>query len=73
MKENYTMQELNLTPAEMKLLFLVLVILLVKSLKRKSYLRLDLEPKNDDEKKTAPEPYQTRYGAYIQSQGRYYN
>lgn len=65
--------ELNLTPTEMIILFAILLLLLVKLLQHRSYFKLDLEPKNDNEKKTTSEPYQARYGAYIQSQGRYYN
>lgn len=67
------MTELNLTPTEMIILFAILLLLLIKLLQHRSYFKLDLKPKNDDEKKTTSEPYQARYGAYIQSQGRYYN
>lgn len=69
-------QELNLTPAEMKLLFLVLVILLVKLWRHKSYFKLDIEPKEPTHAQPVaktPELHNANYGAYIQSQGRYYN
>ena len=69
-------QELNLTPAEMKLLFLVLVILLVKLWRHKSYFKLDIEPKEPTHTQPVaktPELRNANYGAYIQSQGRYYN
>nr|WP_317334451.1 hypothetical protein [Streptococcus orisratti] len=67
------MTELNLTPTEMIILFAILLLLLIKLLQHKSYFQLDIEPKNTHEGKDTRPLTNANYGAYIQSQGRYYN
>lgn len=66
------MQELNLTPAELKFLCVVLLLLLIKIWRKPSYLTIDSVPEQIRDKDTdcLTNP---NYGAYIQSQGKYYN
>lgn len=65
-------EELNFSPTETKVLLVVLIVLLVKYLRRGHYVQIDLKPTETPQKdeRTA---LQARYGAYIQSQGKYYN
>lgn len=67
------MNELNLTPTELKIFLTVIVFALVRLLRHKSYFQLDIEPKTDTVTDKPPHNVGTRYGAYIQSQGKYYN
>ena len=63
------MQELNLTPMQYLLTLLALLLLMVILSHFKSYIAIDLPD-------IKPEPKQTGnplYGAYMQSQGKYYN
>lgn len=63
------MQELNLTPMQYLITLLALLLLMVILSHFKSYTVIDIE--EDDQ--TLVRPVSTRYGAYIQSQGNYYN
>ncbi|OHY29959.1 hypothetical protein BI362_06500 [Streptococcus parauberis] len=63
------MQELNLTPMQYLLTLLAMLLLMVILSHFKSYSVIDLPD-------IEPEPKQTGnplYGAYLQSQGNYYN
>lgn len=63
------MQELNLTPMQYLITLLVLLLLMVILSHFKSYTAIELPD-------IEPEPMPTGnplYGAYIQSQGNYYN
>lgn len=69
-------EELNLSPNEMKILFLVLIVFLVKLLRHKSrraFITIDSESKEQRQEKETNTALKARYGAYIQSHGRYYN
>lgn len=63
------MQELNLTPMQYLITFLILLLLMVILSHFKSYTVIDIE--EDDQ--TLVRPVSMRYGAYIQAQGNYYN
>ena len=62
-------QEINLPIPLMLLLLVAMIILLIIVAKKKATITIELPPeiKQDD---TA---LRERYGAYIQSQGKYYN
>ena len=63
------MQELNLTPIQYLITLLALLLLMVILSHFKSYIAIELP-------ELEPEPKQTGnplYGAYLQSQGNYYN
>lgn len=63
------MQELNLTPTQTLILFIVLGLLGFLLSRSKSLIDIDLP-----EDTQAPKPRQNaNYGAYIQSQNHYYN
>lgn len=63
------MQELNLTPMQYLITLLGLLLLMVILSHFKSHTVIEI--KYDDQ--TLARPVSTRYGAYIQSQGKYYN
>lgn len=63
------MQELNLTPMQYLITFLVLLLLMVILSHFKSYTAIDL-PELEPEPKPTSNPL---YGAYLQSQSNYYN
>lgn len=63
------MQELNLTPIQYLGTLLALLLLMVILSHFKSYTAIDL-PELEPEPKPTGNPL---YGAYIQSQGNYYN
>lgn len=63
------MQELNLTPIQYLGTLLVLLLLMVILSHFKSYTAIDL-PELEPEPKPTGNPL---YGAYMQSQGNYYN
>lgn len=66
--------ELNLSANQFIILAIILTLALTILWLKKSYFQLDIEPKTDtvtDNK--PPRNLGTRYGAYIQSQGKYYN
>ncbi|VEF94006.1 phage protein [Streptococcus pseudoporcinus] len=63
------MQELNLTPMEYLITLLALLLLMVILSRFKSHTVVYIE----DDNHTQIRPVGTRYGAYIQSQGNYYN
>lgn len=63
------MQELNLTPMQYLITLLVLLLLMVILSHFKSHTVIDI----DEDIQTPTRPLSTRYGAYIQSQGNYYN
>ncbi|MGT2933652.1 hypothetical protein [Streptococcus catagoni] len=61
--------ELNLTPAQAIIMVILLIVLSAILSHFKSYTVIEIE----DDKQTPVRPVSTRYGAYIQSQGRYFN
>lgn len=63
------MQELNLTPMQYLITVLVLLLLMVILSHFKSHTAIDL-PELGQEPRPTGNPL---YGAYIQSQGNYYN
>lgn len=65
-------EELNLNNWQMVLLLAVMLVLsyAIAKIKPKNSF---IEFKNKTECNSSPSPLQERYGAYIQSQGRYYN
>ena len=65
--------ELNLSATQFFILVTVLSIALTVLWLKKSYFQLDIEPKTDTVTDKPPRNLGTRYGAYIQSQGKYYN
>lgn len=65
--------ELNLSATQFFILVTVLSIALTVLWFKKSYFQLDIEPKTDTVTDNTTRNVGTRYGAYIQSQGKYYN
>lgn len=65
--------ELNLSATQFFILVTVLSIALTVLWLKKSYFQLDIEPKTDTVTGNTTRNVGTRYGAYIQSQGKYYN
>ncbi|MTB56351.1 hypothetical protein [Streptococcus uberis] len=63
------MQELNLTIGQLLVLFPLLILLLLITLSKHSYIEIDLP---DIEQRTNKE-INPNYGAYIQAQSKYYN
>lgn len=64
--------ELNLSASQFIVLAIILMLALTVLWLKKSYFQLDIEPKTDTVTGTTRN-VGTRYGAYIQSQGKYYN
>ncbi|EPT8105479.1 TPA: hypothetical protein ACJOZE_000886 [Streptococcus pyogenes] len=62
-------QELNLTTGQLLVLLPLLILLLLITLRKHSYLEIDLP---DIEQRTN-KGINPNYGAYIQSQNHYYN
>ena len=65
--------ELNLSATQFFILVTVLSIALTVLWLKTSYFQLDIEPKTDSVTDNTTRNVGTRYGAYIQSQGKYYN
>ena len=65
--------ELNLSATQFFILVTVLSIALTALWLKKSYFQLDIEPKTDTVTDNTTRNVGTRYGAYIQSRGNYYN
>lgn len=65
--------ELNLSATQFIILVTVLSIALTVLWLKKSYFQLDIEPKTDTVTDNTTRNVGTRYGAYIQSQGKYNN
>ena len=65
--------ELNLSASQFIILAIVLSIAVTVLWLKKSYFQLDIEPKTDTVTGNTTRNVGTRYGAYIQSQGKYYN
>lgn len=63
------LNELNLTIGQMLVLLPLLILLLLITLRKPSYLEIDL-PDIEPEPRPTGNPY---YGAYLQSQSNYYN
>lgn len=63
------MQELNLTTDQLLVLLPLLILLLLITLRKHSYLEIDLP---DIEQRTNKE-INPNYGAYIQAQSKYHN
>lgn len=62
-------QEINLPIPLMLLLLVAMIILLIIVSKKKATITIELPPEIKQDDTTLRE----RYGAYIQSQGKYYN
>jgi len=65
--------ELNLSASEFIILAIILSLAVTVLWLKKSYFQLDIEPKADTVTDNTTRNVGTRYGAYIQSQGNYYN
>ena len=65
--------ELNLSATQFFILVTVLSIALTVLWLKKSYFQLDIEHKTDTVTDNTTRNVGTRYGAYIQSQGKYNN
>lgn len=61
--------ELNLSASEFIILAIILTLAVTVLWLKKSYFQLDIELVTDNTTRNVG----TRYGAYIQSQGNYYN
>lgn len=66
------MQELDLTPTQALIFFIVLIGLTIYEWRKISRITYDLELKKSEEEETQP-AYLERYGAYIQLSGKRYN
>lgn len=65
--------ELNLSASQFIVLAIILMLALTVLWLKKSYFQLDIEPKADTVTDNTTRNVGARYGAYIQSQGNYYN
>lgn len=65
--------ELNLSATQFIILVIVLTLALAALWFKKGYFQLDIEPKADTVTDNTTRNVGTRYGAYIQSQGKYNN
>ena len=65
--------ELNLSASQSIVLAIILMLALTVLWFKKSYFQLDIEPKTDSVTDNTTRNVGSRYGAYIQSQGNYYN
>lgn len=65
--------ELNLSATQFMILVIILTLALAVLWLKKSYFQLDIEPKTDTVTDNTTRNVGTRYGAYIQSQGKYNN
>lgn len=65
--------ELNLSATQFIILVIILTLALTALWLKKSYFQLDIEPKTDTVTDNTTRNVGTRYGAYIQSQGKYNN
>lgn len=65
--------ELNLSASQFIVLAIILTFALTVLWLKKSYFQLDIEPKTDTATDNTTRNVGTRYGAYIQSQGKYNN
>lgn len=65
--------ELNLSASQFIILAIILTLALTVLWLKKSYFQLDIDPKTDAVTDSTTRNVGTRYGAYIQSQGKYYN
>lgn len=65
--------ELNLSASQFIVLAIILTLALTVLWLKKSYFQLDIEPKTDTVTDNTTRNVGTRYGAYIQSQGKYNN
>lgn len=65
--------ELNLSATQFIILVIILTLALTALWLKKSYFQLDIEPKTDTVTDNTTRNVGTRYGAYIQAQGKYNN
>ena len=65
--------ELNLSASQFIILAIILTLALTVLWLKKSYFQLDIEPKTDTVTDNTTRNVGTRYGAYFQYQGKYYN
>lgn len=67
------MNELNLSATQFIILVIILTLALAVLWLKKSYFQLYIEPKTDTVTDNTTRNVGARYGAYIQSQGKYNN
>lgn len=65
--------ELNLSATQFIILVIILTLALAVLWLKKSYFQLNIEPKTDTVTDNTTRNVGARYGAYIQSQGKYNN
>ena len=65
--------ELNLSASQFIVLAIILILALTVLWLKKSYFQLDIEHKTDTVTDNTTRNVGSRYGAYIQSQGKYKN
>lgn len=65
--------ELNLSANQFIILAIILTLAVTVLWLKKGYFQLDIESKTDTVTDNTTHNVDTRYGAYIQSQGKYYN
>lgn len=65
--------ELNLSASQFIVLAIILILALTVLWLKKSYFQLDIEHKTDTVTDNTTRNVGSRYGAYIQSQGKYNN
>ena len=65
--------ELNLSASQFIVLAIILTLALTVLWLKKSYFQLDIEANTDTVADNTTRNVGTRYGAYIQSQGKYNN
>lgn len=65
--------ELNLSASQFIVLAIILMLALTVLWLKKSYFQLDIEHKTDTVTDNTTRSVGSRYGAYIQSQGKYNN
>lgn len=67
------MNELNLTPTESIILFIVCLVILVLLWRYESYIELDISPQFDEAEENTIDHVKDRYWRYIQLAGKRYN
>lgn len=65
--------ELNLSANQFIILAIILSLALIVLWSKKSYFQFDIEPVTEPVTDNTALNVNTNYGAYIQSQGKYYN
>ncbi len=65
--------ELNLSVNQFIILAIILSIAITILWSKKSYVQIDIEPEKEPVDDNTTRNLNANYGAYIQSQGKYYN